>query len=309
MRAIVYRQYGSPDVLEVMDIPQPIPNEHQLLVRVFVSAVNSADARTRSLDVAQPMRTFMRMIMGWRKPRRPVLGTVFSGVVVQTGASVDSFAVGEEVFGCTQGLAFGCHAQYVLVNADGPVCRKPKTASHEEAAALVFGGTTSLHFLGKLHPANYRNILVYGASGAVGSAAVQIAHNLGYAVTASASAGNKEMVLSLGAQKFVDYADDGLKYCGETFDVIFDAVGKLDRRQARELLAQKGVYLTVGGMDVAKETKEQVQQIASWYEEDKLRAVIDAIYPMELARIAHQHVDSGHKRGNVILMIDSGTTS
>lgn len=308
MKAVVCTRYGSPDVLEMMDVLLPIPNKRQMLVRVFASAVNSADVRTRSFDVPKTLRVFMRMLIGWRKPRRPVLGTVFSGIVVQTGTSVNSFAVGEEVFGCTRGLAFGCHAEYVLVNADGPVCHKPKGASHEEAAALVFGGTTSLYFLGKFRSTSYTNILVYGASGAVGSAAVQIARNMGFSVTASASAANKEMVLSLGAQKFVDYTSGKLVHCEETFDVIFDAVGKLDRRQARELLAQRGVYLSVGGLDVAKETKDQLQQIASWFTEKKLRAVIDAIYPMELARIAHRHVDSGHKRGNVILLIDAGTS-
>jgi NADPH:quinone reductase-like Zn-dependent oxidoreductase len=126
---------------------------------------------------------------------------------------------------------------------------------------------------------------------------------MGYLMTASASAGNKELVLNLGARKFVDYTSGDPAHCGQTFDVIFDAVGKLDRRQARELLSQRRVYLTVGGMDVAKETKGQVHQIASWFAEKKLRAVIDAIYPMELARIAHQHLDSGHKRGSIILLI------
>lgn len=304
MKAVVYSHYGSPDVLEIKDISKPIPNERQVLIRVLASAVNSGDVRTRSLDVPQPMRTLMRLIMGWKKPRRPVLGTVFSGFIVQVGASVDSFSVGEEVFGCTEGMAFGCHAQYVLANADGPIHRKPQAASHEEAAALVFGSATSLYFLGKLRPADSQTILIYGASGAVGSAAVQIARNLGYSVTASASAANKELVVGLGAEKFLDYAGGELAQYTGKFDVIFDAVGKLDRKQARKLLVKKGVYLTVGGLDVSKETKEHMRQIASWYTEKKLKAVIDAIYPMELARIAHQHVDTGHKKGSVVLAID-----
>jgi NADPH:quinone reductase-like Zn-dependent oxidoreductase len=304
MKAVVYSHYGSPDVLEIKDISKPIPNERQVLIRVVASAVNSGDVRTRSLDVPQPMRTLMRLIMGWKKPRRPVLGTVFSGFIVQVGASVDSFSVGEEVFGCTEGMAFGCHAQYVLANVDGPIHRKPQAASHEEAAALVFGSATSLYFLGKLRPADSQTILIYGASGAVGSAAVQIARNLGYSVTASASAANKELVVGLGAEKFLDYAGGELAQYTGKFDVIFDAVGKLDRKQARKLLEKKGVYLTVGGLDVSKETKEHMRQIASWYTEKKLKAVIDAIYPMELARIAHQHVDTGHKKGSVVLAID-----
>jgi NADPH:quinone reductase-like Zn-dependent oxidoreductase len=183
---------------------------------------------------------------------------------------------------------------------------KPKLASHEMAAALIFGGTTALYFLGKLSVRRGRTILIYGASGAVGSAAVQIAKNLGFSVTASSSAANEQMALDLGAEHFLDYSKELDSYTKEPFAVIFDAVGKLDRSIVRRLLAKKGSYLTVGGLDVAKETKEQLQQLATWFDAGTLKPVIDAIYPLESVQKAHLRVDSGHKRGNVVLSVGKG---
>jgi NADPH:quinone reductase-like Zn-dependent oxidoreductase len=303
MKAIVCTRYGTVEGLKLQEIPVPVPNKKQLLVQVHATAVNTSDTRIRSLQVSQPLKTILRLVVGWRKPRKPVLGMVFSGTVVEIGSSVADFTVGDEVFGCTSGINFGCHAEYVVVDAEGPVEHKPKLASHEMAAALIFGGTTALYFLGKLSVSRGRTILIYGASGAVGSAAVQIAKNLGFTVTASSSAANEQMVLDLGADTFIDYTKGISPYTGEPFAVIFDAVGKLDRSIVRQLLAKKGSYLTVGGLDVAKEKKEHLKQLAAWFDAGALKPVIDAIYPLESVQKAHLRVDSGHKRGNVVLSV------
>lgn len=303
MKAVICTRYGGPEVLQIADIKKPVPKTGELLVRVMASAVNTADTRTRGLDVAGPMKIAMRLMLGWKSPRQPILGTVFAGIVEE--AYTDQFRKGDRVYGCTSGVSYGCHAEFVAVKADGAVALMPESATFEEAASLIFGGTTALYFLEKVNPEANQKLLVYGASGAVGTAAVQIGSIMGLTVTSVASGANEELVRRLGASDFIDYWNDDYTRKGISYDFIFDAVGKISKAEAKLALKPGGSFITVGGASVAKETKAQLERLNAWFEQGKLTAVIDSVYDLENAAEAHAYVDKGHKRGNVVLNIRS----
>lgn len=303
MKAVICTRYGGPDVLKITDVKKPLPKTGELLVRVMASAVNTADTRTRGLDVAGPMKLAMRLMLGWKSPRQPILGTVFAGIVEE--ANTDQFRKGDRVYGCTSGVSYGCHAELVAVKTDGAVASTPESATFEEAASLLFGGTTALYFLDKVNPESGQKLLVYGASGAVGTAAVQIGSALGLKVTGAASGANEELVRGLGASDFIDYRNDDFTKKGIRYDIIFDAVGKTSKSKAKPALKPGGSFITVGGASVAKETKAQLERISAWFEQGNLKAVIDRVYDLESAAEAHAYVAKGHKKGNVILKIQS----
>lgn len=303
MKAVICTRYGGPEVLQIADIMKPVPKTGELLVRVMASAVNTADTRTRGLDVAGPMKIAMRLMLGWKSPRQPILGTVFSGTVEET--NTDQFKKGDRVYGCTSGVSYGCHAEFVAVKADGVVAPMPENASFEEAASLLFGGTTALSFLDKVNPEAGQKLLIYGASGAVGTAAVQIGSALGLKVTGAASGANEELVRGLGASDFIDYRKEDYSAKELSYDIIFDAVGKTSKAKSKLALKPGGSFITVGGASVAKETKAQLERIRTWFEQGKLKAVIDRVYDLESAGEAHAYVDKGHKKGSVVLKIQS----
>ncbi|MBP1918251.1 NAD(P)-dependent alcohol dehydrogenase [Youngiibacter multivorans] len=303
MKAVICTRYGGPEVLKIADVRKPIPKDGELLVRVMASAVNTADTRTRGLDVAGPMKLAMRLVLGWKSPRQPILGTVFAGTVEE--ANTDKFRKGDRVYGCTSGVSYGCHGEFVAVKADGVVAPMPENASFEEAASLLFGGTTALSFLDKVNPEAGQKLLVYGASGAVGTAAVQIGSALGLKVTGAASGANEELVRGLGVCDFIDYRNDDYTKKGISYDIIFDAVGKTSKSKAKLALKPGGSFITVGGASVAKESKSQLDQIRAWFEQGKLKSVIDRVYSLESTAEAHAYVDQGHKKGNVVLKIQS----
>jgi NADPH:quinone reductase-like Zn-dependent oxidoreductase len=303
MKAVICTRYGGPEVLQIADIMKPVPKTGELLVRVMASAVNTADTRTRGLDVAGPMKIAMRLMLGWKSPRQPILGTVFSGTVEET--NTDQFKKGDRVYGCTSGVSYGCHAEFVAVKADGVVAPMPENASFEEAASLLFGGTTALSFLDKVNPEAGQKLLIYGASGAVGTAAVQIGSALGLKVTGAASGANEELVRGLGASDFIDYRKEDYSAKELSYDIIFDAVGKTSKAKSKLALKPGGSFITVGGASVAKETKAQLERIRTWFEQGKLKAVIDRVYDLESAGEAHSYVDKGHKKGSVVLKIQS----
>jgi len=303
LKAVICTRYGGPEVLQIQDVRKPVPKGGEILVRVMASAVNSADVRTRGLEVSGLMRIAMRLMLGWSKPRQPILGTVFAGTVEGRGAG--SFKTNDRVYGCTSGLSYGCHAEYVTVKSDGAVAPIPENASFDEAVSLVFGGTTALSFLDKANPQDGQEFLVYGASGAVGTSAVQIGSALGLKVTGVASGANEELVRGLGASDFIDYRNEDYIVKGLSYDIIFDAVGKTSKAIAKKALKPGGRFITVGGASVAKETKAQLEQIKAWFEQGKLKAVIDRTYDLENAADAHAYVEKGHKKGNVVLRIQS----
>ncbi|MGI6696948.1 MAG: NAD(P)-dependent alcohol dehydrogenase [Christensenellales bacterium] len=303
MKAIQATGYGGPEVIHIVEVPLPVLRPDTVLVRVVAGAVNSADARTRRLEAQEPVKTLMRLLLGWRKPRQPILGTVFSGTVAALGAGVTSFRVGDAVFGSSPGMRYGCHAQYVAVPASGAVALMPPSMGFAEAAALPFGGNTAQYFLEKHGAKAGESILINGAAGAVGAMAVQIASILGLEVTGVASDKNKTLVRELGASRFIDYSLNRVFSPGVKYDLVMDTVDKLDKAQAKAALKPGGRFISVCGSDVARENRRQVEQLAHWFEAGNIRAVIDKVLPMEEAREAHRIVDTGHKRGSVILMM------
>lgn len=303
MKVVLCTAYGPPEVLKIGSLPKPVPNPDEVLVRIHATAVNSGDIRTRALDVKGPMKLAMRLVLGWGKPRNPVLGTVYAGVVEQAGASVRSFKAGDRVFGCTPGFKFGCYAEYIALKEDSAMTVMPEKASFDEAVSLLFGGTTALYFLQKAAPIYGQSILIYGASGSVGTSAVQVARNLGLVITAVSSGKNRDMVTLLGTDTFLDYTSPGFWDRPLQYDVVFDAVGKLSKAELRKLTREGGKTLTVGAMDVAKETKGQLEQLKAWYDSGKLKPVIDRTYPLEEIIEAHAYADQGHKVGNVVIEV------
>lgn len=303
MKAVLCTGYGPPEVLKIGDVPKPVPGADEVLVNIYSTAVNSGDIRTRTLDVDGPLKIVMRAVLGWNKPRNPILGNVYAGIVEHVGGNVTSFKSGDRVFGCSQGFKAGCYAEYITVKDSTAIARIPERASFDEAVSLLFGGTTALYFLDKTNPKRGQSILIYGASGAVGTSAVQVARNRGLMITAVSSGKNEKLIRSLGAHTFLDYTYAGFWDRTMQYDIVFDAVGKLSRKQLNSLTYKEGKHITVGALDVAKETKEQLDQLKEWFISGKLQAVIDRTYPLEEIQEAHSYVEKGHKVGNVVVKI------
>jgi NADPH:quinone reductase-like Zn-dependent oxidoreductase len=303
MKAALATRYGGSEVIEIKAVPLPPLKPGMVMVRVEASTVNSADARTRGLQVAQPMKTLMRLALGLTKPRRPILGTVYAGTIAALGEGVTRFKVGDRVMGCTPGMRFGCHAQYVAAPQNSAIALMPLGADVGEMASLLFGGTTALFFLEKAGVAPGMKVLIYGASGAVGTMAVQIACHLGMQVAAVCGKRNQNLVTTLGADRFIAYDTPEFKLPGAAYDLVLDAVGKLPKNQALAALKPGGTYATVGGTTVSKETAAHIQQLAAWFTQDKLKPVIQQRFAFEDIRSAHALVDTGHKTGSVVLVV------
>ena len=306
MKAVICPAYGPPEVLTIKEIPKPTPKKNEVLVKVIASSINTGDVRIRALRVEGSMKLIMRFVLGFSGPRQPVLGMVFSGTVEQTGEAVTRFKAGDQVYGTT-GLKQGCHAEYVRVPESKVITQKPESASFEEAAALPFGGQTAIYFLrkGNIEEINQPNVLIYGATGSVGTAAVQIAKHYGAAVTAVCSSKGKELAQRLGSDHIILYDKEDFTQHPERFDIILDAVGKTSKKQCKPLLKPGGKFLTVEGMDVAPERADYLDFLSGLFDSKEYEAVIDKVYPMEDVVEAHRYVDSGRKKGNVILKIST----
>ncbi|CAA9407565.1 MAG: Bifunctional protein: zinc-containing alcohol dehydrogenase; quinone oxidoreductase (NADPH:quinone reductase); Similar to arginate lyase [uncultured Nocardioides sp.] len=312
MRAAVTQAYGAPEVVHVSEVPAPRPGAKQVLVRVRASAVTAADSRVRGARFPRGYALLARLIFGLRRPRRAILGGVVSGVVEAVGARAEGFAVGDEVCGSTS-LAFGCHAELVAV----PVKRlvpKPPTVSHEEAAGVLFGGSTALHFLRDLgHVRAGQTVLVNGASGAVGTNAVQLARHYGAEVTAVTSAANATLLEELGAHHVVDYVLAPVAETSQRYDVVLDTVGNLGHA-GRRLLAPGGVLLLVASdlgetlrargnvkAGPAPERAESFTTLLDLVAEGTLTVVNQHVLGLEDIVRAHEIADSGRKVGNVVV--------
>lgn len=302
MKAAICTKYGSPEVLEIHEIKKPVAKGNEILIRVMATAVNSGDVRVRGLAVSGFMKILMRLVLGISKPRKPVLGSVYAGIVVAIGEKVSKFKPGDSVFGMT-GFQFGAHAEYIAVHEDNIVSFMPSNASYEEAASIIFGGQTAIYFLEKfgIFKKSEPKILVIGATGSVGSAAVQIARFYGAEVTAVCSSAGKDLVRSLGLLDIILYDKEDFTKHNQKFDFVFDAVGKTTKQQCRELLKPDGIYKTVGGMEYAKESRNQLLLLKELFEKGHLHAVIDKRYSLEEIVAAHQYVETGRKKGNVVL--------
>lgn len=304
MRAAVVTRYDGPEVIEITKVPLPKLEPDMLMVRIEASTVNSADVRTRGLQAKEPLRSFMRLALGFKRPRQPILGNVYAGTIVAAGKEVKAYKVGDRVFGATPGMSFGCHAEYVAVKEESAIAIIPEGCDTADIASLVFGGATALYFLEKAGAAPEKKVLIYGASGSVGSVSVQIARVLGLHVTAVASAKNKELVMSLGAYDFIDYTAPDFNIPAAKYDIVFDAVGKLSKKLAMQALSPGGTYVTVGGASVSKESKKHMEQLAEWLKLGKIKPVIHKRFLFDDIRKAHALVDTGHKRGSVVLLIN-----
>jgi NADPH:quinone reductase-like Zn-dependent oxidoreductase len=247
----------------------------------------------------------MRFVLGFSKPRKPILGTVYAGVVEDTGSNVSGFKKGDKVFGMT-GFNFGTYAEYIAIKENGNVAYMPENASYEEAVSIIFGGQTATYFLEKVKLPEKKNakVLIIGGTGSVGSAAVQIARYYGADVTVVCSSDGKSLIESLGVSKVILYDKEDFTASAHKYDFIFDAVGKTTKKQCAKLLETKGIYKTVGGMEYASESQKQLEFLKQLFEQGKLKAVIDKTFPFEKVVDAHQYVDTGRKKGNIILKVN-----
>ncbi len=303
MKAVICTKYGTPEVLQIQEVVKPIPGNNQILVKIVATAVNSGDVRVRSLDAKGFMKVIMQLVLGISKPRKPILGTVFSGVVEAVGDKVSKFKVGDKVFGMT-GFKFGTYAEYIAVNQNGNVLEMPKNATYEEAAAILFGGQTAIYFLDKAKIAEKSNskILIIGATGSVGTAAIQIAKHHKADITVVCSFEGQKLVVDLGVKSIILYDKDDFTKQTEKFDIIFDAVGKYNRKQCKKLLNGNGIYKSVSSVN-ASETIQQLQLLKELFEKGAFKAKIDKTFQMDEITEAHRYVDTGRKKGNVVLRI------
>ena len=322
MRAVICDRYGPPEVLAVREVANPLPKDDEILVRNMASTVSSADCRVRAMKIPVGFGVLARLAFGVHKPRQPILGGDLAGEVVAVGCGVSRFKAGDRVFAMS-GARMGCHAEYVCVPENGNVTLMPARLTFEEAAALLFGGTAALDFFRRGKLVRGEKVLVNGASGAVGSAAVQLARHFGAEVTGVCSTANASLVKSLGAHRVIDYVKEDFTKCGETYDVIVDPVGTAPFRRSRAALREGGRLLQVlaGLPDIlqglwgsigdsrriiagpATERREDLLLLAHLAEVGQFKPVIDRVYPMERIVEAHGYVDGGHKRGNVIVTL------
>jgi len=308
MRAVICTRYGPPEVLRLEELETPTPQKNEVRIRIFATAVTSSDCYVRGLSLSFAYRIMARFALGWTGPRRRVLGMVLSGEVDAVGPDVRSFKAGDRVFGFDR-HRFGTYADYVCWPEDGLLATRPANLNDEEAASIPYGGLLALHFLRRANVQAGQRILVYGASGAVGTSAVQLAKHFGAEVTGVCSTANLALVRSLGATTVVDYAKEDFADRGERYDLILDAVG---RRKSASGLRHCDRALASGGKRVSvddgtpKLLAEDLMLLGELAVKGEIRPVIDRCYPLEELVEAHRYVDKGHKRGNVVIAVARG---
>jgi NADPH:quinone reductase-like Zn-dependent oxidoreductase len=300
LKAIVCTKSGPPQVLQLQEVPKPEPGDQEVLVKVHAATVTQGDVLLRRMH---PILALLLSVFGLKKQKIP--GVELAGEVVDVGKDVTRFKVGDQVFGTTTGLRNGANAEYVCIPDEwkqGVLAHMPSNATYEEAAALPVGGMTALYLLEKANIQAGDKVLVYGASGSVGTYAVQLAKQAFDArVTGVCSTSNVELVQSLGAEDVIDYTKEDVSQSGQTYDVVFDAVGKLSSSKAKMVLKDEGTYLTV--KTPTKETHQSLLTLKALFEEGKLKPVIDRRFPLEQVIEAHRYVETGRKRGNVVITV------
>jgi NADPH:quinone reductase-like Zn-dependent oxidoreductase len=330
MRAVVYDRYGPPEVLRLEDVERPAPKEDEVLVKVHATTVNRLDVHTREANRGggPVVMLLSRVVSGLRRPRQPILGSEFAGEVEAVGSAVKEFAVGDRVFG-NSGLGYGAHAEFMCIRESALIAPMPAGTSFEEAAPVCDGGLGALWCLRLAGLRKGQTVLVYGASGSLGTAGVQLAKSFGADVTAVCRTKNVELVRSLGANRVIDYTKEDFTKNGQTYDVIFDAVGKHSFKQCRGSLKQGGSYLACDGFKnlmlalwtsrfgdkkvrfqiPPRYTKKDLIFLKELVEAGKYRAVIDRCYPLEDVIEAARYVETQQKTGNVVLSLDKNASS
>ena len=307
MKAIVYEKYGPPEVLHFKEVLKPSPNDNEVLIKIYATTVHRGDVRIRSSTIPRGMWLPMRLYLGLFKPKRQILGMELAGVIESVGKDVKRFKVGDKVFGMT-GFDFGAYAEYRCLpevgedEKHGMVAEKPSNMTYEEASAATAGALTALSHIRKLDVKKGQKILVYGASGSVGTFFVQLAKYYGAEVTGVCSTSNLELVRSLGADKVIDYTKEDFTKSGKTYDIIFDAVAKLQRSRRKISLKENGTFDSVhtSGTKIKPEDLIFLKEII---ESGGLKSAIDRTYPWEQIVEAHRYVDKGHKKGNVVITV------
>ena len=304
MKAVVYKKYGPPNVLEVIETDKPKPKDDEMLVKIHAATVTSGDVRLRGSDFPPLFWLPARLIFGLFKPKKKILGHELSGRVEAVGKGVTKFKIGDHIFGTTTMLKTGSYAEYICLPQEwkhGVVEKKPENLSFKEAAALPVGAMTAMFLLEKANLSKGQQVLIYGASGSVGSYAVQLAKIQGAVVTGVCSGSNVDMVKSLGAKNAIDYKKKDYSNCEEKFDIVFDAVGKTTKSKAKKVLNAKGAFVSVKML--TKEKGEHLIKIKQLTEQGKLQPFIDKTFVLDEIVSAHEHVETGRKRGNVVIDI------
>jgi NADPH:quinone reductase-like Zn-dependent oxidoreductase len=306
MKAIVYTQYGPPEVLQLTEIAKPAPRANEVLVKVHATTVTIGDTIMRSfnLPVSGWQKLMARLFLGIRHPKRPILGMELAGEIEAIGKGVTRFKIGDPVFASTLGVNFGGYAEYKCFPEDGMLAIKPANLTYEEAAAAVGAAMTALRCLQKANIRPGQKVLIYGASGAVGTNAVQLAkQHFGADVTGVCSTSNLELVKSLGADRAMDYTREDFTQSGETYDVVFDAVGKTSASHGKKALKPGGIYLNVHKDSGSGEKLDDLLAVKDLIEAGKFKPAIDRHYALEQIVEAHRYVDQGHKKGNVAITV------
>ena len=320
MKAAVATGYGPPEVIEIRDVPNPVPGAGEVLVKVRASTVVAGDVRIRASDYSR-FAPAMRVFLGLRRPRRSIPGNEFSGVVDAVGDDVTRLRLGESVFGVVWGIAFaGANAEYLCVPEDGMIATRPDSLSDAEAAALPVGGLCALHFLRRAGIRPGQQVLIVGGAGSVGTYAIQLARHYGAHVAAVCGPASVDLVRSLGAERVIDYSQEEFTATGETYDVVFDAAMKTSLAEVEPILKAGAVYLTLDWpilelvkswfmrdkkmvIGMAPKNRDDLLLLRQLAADGELKPVIDRCYPLEEIREAHRYVDTGHKHGNLVVTV------